>query len=155
MMPLKSASLILFVLLSISACKKDRAVDNSFSASMSFKLNGKLQQSNAPPVADLFVSNNTNTMQIVGRFNDTEGMSLSLKNPAIRTYDVVKDTLVLVYTTQPDYNYAYIATSGSLTITSITDANVTGTFQFTGTNGSTATTRKITEGKFAATINKL
>ncbi|WCT11363.1 DUF6252 family protein [Mucilaginibacter jinjuensis] len=156
MKQLKVALLLAVLSITLFSCKKDSKDDSqpdSSKPSMSFKLNGTLEQTSIAPVAQWYTSSGANnTLQVLGQVSTTEGIGLGLENPKVGTYDVVKDNLIVAYTSKTD---TYQATSGSITITAFSGSFVTGTFQFTGTNFSNSKTVTITEGKFTSSVSKL
>jgi hypothetical protein len=148
----KSSALILaFLILTLSACKKNSSENPSTAPGISLKFNGTLKSSKTI-VASIYT--NENSMQVIGTINGTEALSLMIQNIKVGTFNVATDAVVASYSTSPDFANTYLGSEGSVTITSLTDNNVSGTFQFTGTNSSNAVAA-ITEGTFTAKLIKV
>jgi hypothetical protein len=133
--------------LAIGSCKKD---DNKpEEAGLSAKVDGSAK-SNISPVGAL-VYESDKTIQIVGQFSQTEGITLVVTDLTAGDYDVATDKAIAVYTNGEN---TYFGTEGSVKITSVTGENVTGTFTFTGETQNGAR-KVVTEGKFTAKVMKL
>jgi len=134
--------------IALNSCKKSSTTPTN-AISISLKINGTAK-STSTPVTDYIVSEHT--LQIMGAFG-TEGLSIMIQNVKVGTFDAAKDEAIMTYSTKPDYQYTYIGTTGTVTVTSLTDTMVTGTFQFSGTdaNGHMGT---VTEGKFNCKLYK-
>jgi len=143
------ALFLLFICaVALNSCKKSSTTPSN-AISISLKINGAAK-STSTPVTDYIVSEQT--LQIMGAFG-TEGLSIMVMGPKVGTFDAAKDEAIMSYSTKADFQYTYIASTGTVTITSLTDTMVTGTFQFSGTdpNGHVGT---VTEGKFNCKLYK-
>lgn len=151
MKQIRSTLIILSVCtLAFSSCKKsgDKPSD---SIGISLKFNGTAKSSTTP-IASYYPAENS--LQVEGIFNGTEAVSLMIENIKTGTFDVASDAVVASYSTTADFNNTYLGSTGSVNITSFTSDQVSGTFQFTGTNPANAT-GTVTEGKFTAKIIKI
>jgi hypothetical protein len=140
--------LLIICAVALNSCKKNSTTPSN-AISISLKINGTAK-STSTPVTDYIVSQQT--LQIMGAFG-TEGLSIMIQNVKVGTFDAAKDEAIMTYSTKPDFQYTYIASTGKVTITSLTDTMVAGTFQFSGTdtNGHVGT---VTEGKFNCKLYK-
>jgi hypothetical protein len=95
----------------------------------------------------------------IGGSSDTENISITIADySGAKTYDIEQNSVLAIYTKNsgidPDRDY-YIGTKGSVTITSVTDKLITGTFMFEGDNLDVIADHKvITEGKFTSKLVK-
>ncbi len=97
------------------------------------------------------------TMVIAGS-SETENISITIAEySGAKTYDIEKNSVLAIYIknsgTDSNKDY-YIATTGSVTITSVTDKLVSGTFTIAGDNFDMSGRKVITEGKFTSNLIK-
>ena len=121
----------------LSSCKKSSDTPTS---PLSFKVNGKLVQPDTQD-ASLITQERALTIEGYRNGNNNAMFTFIMYHAQASTYDVVNDNLQIYY--RPDNSSsAVMATSGTVTITSISTTEVSGTFQFT------AGDFKVTDGKF-------
>ncbi|WP_423147161.1 DUF6252 family protein [Rubrolithibacter danxiaensis] len=142
-------TLCLFV---FSSCKKDKETSKA-EAGMSVKIDGTLKASNAPAAATIYQSENT--IQIIGRFSSSEGISIMLNEVKTGEFDVATDAALVAYMEGTDPDQGFLGETGTVKITSLTDEMVKGTFEFTAKRALGEDVRVITEGTFEAKVIKL
>jgi hypothetical protein len=133
-------------LLLLSSCKKSSDTPPAKAAGMSFKVNGTLVKTDSQ-IAE--TQNSEKAMVITGLYNNrNSSVQLYLPSDDAKTYDVVKDHLILDwYDTQNSFGTYYTAQSGSVTITSVSATTISGTFQFKASS-TAGVEAEITEGQF-------
>jgi hypothetical protein len=124
------------------------------SSAMSAKVDGKL--TNFKTVAAQQVDA-LGVMAIAGS-SDTENISITIADySGAKAYDIEKNSVLVFYIKNsgldPDKDY-YIGTVGNVTITSVTDKLISGTFNFSGGNLDSSNNKVITEGKFTCALTK-
>lgn len=148
--------LLLFsiVALGLTSCKKDSETTAEANAALTVKVNGTAKSSTGPVVATIYQSEKT--LQILGQFSTTEGVSIMIQDFKVGEFNVATDDVLVVYTngTTGSLSTTFMGDTGKVKITSITDTKVTGTFEFVGSNDSEQT-KTLTEGKFEASIVKI
>lgn len=97
------------------------------------------------------------TLAIAGS-TDTENISIVIADyQGAKSYDIETNSVLVFYIRNSgldqDKDY-FIATKGNITITSVTDKLVTGTFNFEGGNMDMSDYKVITEGKFTSPLVK-
>lgn len=130
-----------------ASCKKSNTNPTSGAVSISLKFKGTAKTSGTV-VADYIKSENN--LQILGKFGN-EGVSLSIANVKVGTFDVATDGALVSYSTTADFNNTYMGTTGTVVITAFSSTSVTGTFNFTGSTID-GRTGAVTEGKFSAKV---
>jgi hypothetical protein len=146
------AMLIVPALIILSSCKKTYVAPPPIPG-MSFKVNGTLVQTDTEGA-----TNNTHekVLDISGVENDnSSSIDLAIPNAQLRTYDVVKDSLIILYYDIHGNTATYYkAESGTVTITAISATSVSGTFQFIAPGAKTGQVLAITAGQFIVNIVK-
>lgn len=142
---------VVFCTLVLGSCKKSSNPSPAAAVSMSMKFNGTAK-STSTVVASYYSSENT--LQVIGSFNNTDAISLMIQNVKTGTFTLPSNDIIASYSQGSEFATTYLGDTGSITITSFTDTQVTGTFQFTGTTTSNAT-GIISEGKFSAKVVKI
>ncbi|MEP6612338.1 MAG: hypothetical protein ABJA76_10650, partial [Mucilaginibacter sp.] len=99
--------LLIICAVALNSCKKSSTTPSN-AISISLKINGTAK-STATPVTDYIVSQQT--LQIMGAFG-TEGLSIMIQNVKVGTFDAAKDEAIMTYSTKPDFQYTYIASTG-------------------------------------------
>jgi len=150
---------ILFLLLTaalFSACKKD----NSSTAQtdyISFKVDGAVQTFKTCQ-GTYFKPNSINfsSITILGNSdNNNEQIGLNVNNPVVGNPSQSGMTGFFSIVAGTDTTYYNASSATAITINSLTNDRVTGTFQFTGTNYSAQNTdtKNITEGSFGCPVS--
>lgn len=160
------ALLLLIVILSfgLNSCQKDIVfVDGSgpdgkvpekAGFSMSAKVDGDLISFNTVDAQQVDALG----VMLIGGSSDIQGISITIAEyDGAKAYDIDKNSVLAIYTKNagidPDKDY-YIATEGKVTITSVTDKQIAGTFTFSGANLDSSDRKVITEGKFTSKLTK-
>ena len=153
MKQLKLALLMLTICaLALGSCKKDK--EETGNSSFSAKIDGATKTSITAPTATLYSSENS--IQIVGQFSTTSGISIMIENPRVATFDVNSDDVMIDYMATNDYSSTYSGVTGNVKVTSYTADRITGTFEFVGElNANSGNKKTISEGKFDAKIIKM
>lgn len=81
-------------------------------------------------------------------------LNIMVNNVAVGTFDVVNSGTVLSYSTDSTYANSYLGGTGTVTITSITNDTIAGTFQFVATNPN-GLNKIISEGVFKCKYGKI
>jgi len=158
---LSLSTLCLFCILLLTTCKKSTQQQPATSTGMSFKVDGvaaKMDNTTAIGAAASSASPPSLFLQlnIIGSTTSNgsgyPSVLLTIRNPIAG----INSQATMAYSTGPDIQSFYQATSGQVVITSITNTNVSGTFQFNGSNtlGTPITTKVITEGVFNCPITQ-
>jgi len=161
----KTLSLLALCLLSIvlfNSCKKSTTTPTPAAAgSMSFKVDGALATMDYTTAVGVAASSASPPslffqLSVIGSTTSNgtgyPSLLLTIRNPIIG----INSQATMAYSTGSDIQNFYQATSGQVVITSITNANVVGTFQFVGSNtlGTPVTTKIITEGVFNCPVTQ-
>ena len=148
----------------LTSCKKNSQSDGittNSSSSMTFKVDGTVHTSIA--TAAYFGDASNRSVIITGNNNDATAMlniAINIQGLKTGTYDVITGNgpnsyiSQLLYSVGKNLSDNYYAQTGQVVITSVTDKNVSGTFQFSGknTDATTPQTKSITEGKFSCDV---
>jgi len=89
----------------------------------------------------------------VGSVSSTEGLSITIQNPAVGTFPITANNTLCIYTTTTA-NDSWFGATGSVIITSFTSDTVTGTFSFVAGTFSGTATKNITNGVFNVKYTK-
>lgn len=153
MKKLKSLFLLVGLLaLSVASCKKDDAkkVDEEEdlrSTKMTYKVDGTAKTS-----THLFAVKDDEAIAVYGAINDSETIVLSIDNfHGTGDYTVDNDEVVIGYVNGTNPLNSFYATSGTIKVTSSSNAEVKGTFSGSLINGG-ETTRVLSDGTFEAKI---
>lgn len=147
-MKLIKLSLLILVVCGLlySSCKKSNSNSPLVTPSFSLKVNGISKSTNTITTN---YSKSTNILQVEGVFNTGEQLSITINNVKAGTFDIATGAAVADYLISNNAVDSYAGTVGTVTISSFTNSNVTGSFQFTGTNLA-STSIAITGGTFQA-----
>jgi hypothetical protein len=132
-----------------SSCKKSGS-DNKPASTVSMSLNFNGTAKNTSSVLASHYEDE-NTLQVIGTFSGSQGLSLMIQNIKVGTFNIASDGVIASFSTSADFANTYLADSGTVTITSYTSDAIAGTFQFTGTNQAGAA-GVVTSGTFYAKV---
>jgi hypothetical protein len=142
------AILLIFIVFAFACSSCNKSDTNPLIIDISLKLNGTLRSSGSP-VAVYYQS--SKTLQVSGIFNAIEAVSFTVPNVAVGPFDIAANNLTVTYSPDANFLDTYFASSGTITITTLTSTLVAGTFQFLGPNAENVI-GTITEGKFQAQL---
>jgi hypothetical protein len=133
--------------LAFNSCKKSSTKPKVAAQSISLKFNGTSYTSST-----LFASygKSLNALQVVGTIGTTASVYLAIPlNFKVGTFDIASSQAAATFSNGANLQDTYMATSGSIVITSFTSTTVAGTFQFTGSDMSNVA-GTVTSGQFTA-----
>jgi len=157
-----SLVIILFLLASVmtsnTGCKRDKPIfPDSLrvsKGSLSFKVNG-FQKKATFIQASVYTDSDIQILATIDK-QKSEGLSVNLTKPKVGTFDMAAGNFIATYTEKSsDPEKSFIGTEGAITITSLSENIIRGTFEFEATNASGTETRIITDGKFECKLTKI
>lgn len=150
----KAFALILFII-TLGSCRKEdgHLVPPTASSTYSFslKVDGVTKKASTY-MATIYQMNNG--LQIIAQLPGTESINVMVNNVSVGTFDVANSGAVLSYSTDYTFTNSYLGGVGAVTITSITNDTITGTFQFVGTSTPTGLNKVISDGEFKCRYGK-
>ena len=132
-------------LLALNSCKKS-STNPQTATNLSLKFNGTAY---SYPSATASYNASQNAIQIIGNLNNADVIYVVIpQNLKVGTFDIASGGAAVTFSTSTTNDQdSYIATSGSVVITSFTSSTIAGTFQATCSSlANVAGT--VTEGKF-------
>ena len=127
--------------LSFNSCKKSSNPVPAQNISMTF--NGTAYSSATPAAV---YSKSGNSMAIAGQFSSVSSVALVIDTVKVGTYNIGPTSVSGILFDVNNTSDTYYDTSGTIVVTAYTSTSITGTFQFSVTNGTNNAT--ITSGKF-------
>ena len=138
--------ILTFGVIGLNCCKKS-AQPQAVVAGMTYKVDGVTKT--ATTVNAIIESFPDSKLLLINGTSLPDGISMDIQNAGVGTYYNRQSNGQLVsavYSTGTDSFLAEIG--GSVTITSFTADNISGTFQFTGTSQISNTSKVISDGQF-------
>jgi hypothetical protein len=137
----------------LSACKKKTTTPTTVESTMSFKVDGAVKTYTGSAIK----ITSSGTLQISGYENSSQSNTLFILVPKLQMGSFTAGTAGTYFqlTIQETGPIAYASDqTGTVTITSLSDTRVAGTFNFVGnhTGPASTPTKTITEGKFDVAI---
>jgi hypothetical protein len=159
--------LLAFVLLAaVSSCKKNDSASSASTATFSASVDGVATDFNIGTIATKTTANGITAIFISGKSSATQGLTISVAGPTLTptTYTASGNQsfadMALGTTDGKTWNTDYSSTTNlvTVTVTSITAANIQGTFKgdlilSANSTGGAAAKRSITNGKFSLPVN--
>jgi hypothetical protein len=150
--PISMRATVLASLITLGACSKKSDDPAPAPATTTYATTWTADSKNyTATTSTAVVSNNTLTLVIGQAVSTTEGYTMGLTVPAaVGTYDLANTSSLSSYATSVGGTAtAHLVTTGSVTVTTLSATEVTGTFNFAAVSLSPIATRNITNGKFA------